>query len=125
VTGVEVGCMVGVNTDHPVKLAEEVADTAVQFAGDGVVAFGTAGFLEPAGLARFRPATQRARAAGLNIVAHAGQVGGPDSVVEALDELEPDRIAHGINACRAHKLRSAAYQASSPSQVPVRLEEIT
>jgi len=99
-TNVEVGCMVGVNTDHPVELAEEVADVAVRFAGEGVVAFGTAGFVEPAGLSRFRPAVDRARAAGLRIVTHAGQVGGPESVVEALDELEPDRIAHGINASR-------------------------
>lgn len=97
---VEVGCMVGVNTDHPVELAEEVADAAVRFAGEGVVAFGTAGFVEPAGLSRFRPAVDRARAAGLRIVSHAGQVGGPESVVEALDELKPDRIAHGINASR-------------------------
>ncbi|MEX2202846.1 MAG: adenosine deaminase [Actinomycetota bacterium] len=98
--GMEVGCMVGVNTDHPVALAEEVADSAVRFAGEGVVAFGTAGFVEPAGLSRFRPAVDRARSAGLRIVSHAGQVGGPESVVEALDELEPDRIAHGINAAR-------------------------
>jgi adenosine deaminase len=98
--GIEVGCMVGVNTDHPVELAEEVADLAVRYAGDGVVAFGTAGFVEPAGLARFRPAVGRARAAGLVIVSHAGQVGGPDSVEEALDELAPERIAHGINAAR-------------------------
>jgi adenosine deaminase len=99
-SGVEVGCMVGVNTDHPVELAEAVADVAVRLAGDGVVAFGTAGFVEPAGLARFRPAVDRARAAGLKVVSHAGQVGGPESVVEALEELEPDRIAHGINAAR-------------------------
>lgn len=99
-TGVEVGCMVGVNTDFPVELAEEVAAAAVRRAGDGVVAFGTAGFVEPAGLARFRPAVDAARAAGLRIVCHAGQVGGPESVVEALDELAPDRIAHGINAAR-------------------------
>lgn len=97
-TAVEVGCMVGVNTDFPVELAEEVAALAARRAGDGVVAFGTAGFVEPAGLARFRPAVETARAAGLRIVSHAGQVGGPESVVEALDELRPDRIAHGINA---------------------------
>jgi adenosine deaminase len=101
-TGVEVGCMIGVNTDQPVSLAEDVADVAVRRAGDGVVAFGTAGFVEPAGLWRFRPSVDRARASGLKIVAHAGQVGGPESVVEALDELNPDRIAHGINASRDH-----------------------
>jgi adenosine deaminase len=98
--GIEVGCMVGVNTDQPVSLADEVAEAAQRRAGDGVVAFGTAGFVEPAGLSRFRPAVARARASGLRIVSHAGQVGGAESVREALDELQPDRIAHGINAVR-------------------------
>jgi adenosine deaminase len=99
-TGVEVGCMVGVNTDMSVALAEEVAAAAARWAGSGAVAFGTAGFVEPAGLARFRGAVKTARAAGLRIVCHAGQTGGPDSVVEALDELRPDRIAHGVNSVR-------------------------
>jgi adenosine deaminase len=98
--GVEVGCLVGVNTDFPVEVAEEVALAAAVRAGDGVVAFGTAGFVEPAGLHRFRHAVGVARSAGLRIVCHAGQTGGPESVVESLDELEPDRIAHGVNAAR-------------------------
>jgi adenosine deaminase len=97
-TGVEVGCMIGVNTDFPVEVADEVAEAAAARAGDGVVAFGTAGFIEPAGLHRFKRAVGVARAAGLRVVCHAGQTGGPESVAEALDELQPDRIAHGINA---------------------------
>jgi adenosine deaminase len=103
-TGIEVGCMVGVNTDFSVELAAEVARMAAQHAGDGVVAFGTAGFVEPAGLARFKSAVEAARASGLKVVCHAGQVGGPESVVEALEELHPDRIAHGINAARDPRL---------------------
>jgi adenosine deaminase len=97
-TGLEVGCLVGVNTDFGVEDAEPVADLAARRAGDGVVAFGTAGFVEPAGLSRFRRVVEQARSAGLRVVCHAGQTGGPESVVEALDELRPDRIAHGIKA---------------------------
>ena len=99
-TGIEVGCLVGVNTDFPVEDAEPVADLAARKAGDGVVAFGTAGFVEPAGLHRFHRVVEQARLAGLVVVCHAGQTGGPESVVEALDELRPSRIAHGINAAR-------------------------
>ena len=69
-TGVEVGCLVGVNTDFPVELAEEVASLAAARAGDGAVAFGTAGFIEPAGLGRFRGAASVARSAGLRVVCH-------------------------------------------------------
>lgn len=62
------------------------------------MAFGTAGFVEPAGLARFAAPVAVARAAGLSVVCHAGQTGGPASVVDALDNLHPDRIAHGVHA---------------------------
>src|SRR5262249_9217896 len=76
--GIEGGCMIGVNADHPVEIAEEVAAVAARHAGEGVVGFGTSGFIEPAGLSRFRSAVGVARAAGLVVVSHAGQIGGPE-----------------------------------------------
>jgi len=95
---VEVGAMVTINTDGGPEQAEELARLAAAFAGAGVVSFGTAGFVEPAGLARFAGAVGVARAAGLSVVCHAGQTGGPDSILDALNTLYPDRIAHGIHA---------------------------
>lgn len=44
---------------------------------------------------KFERVFARARALGLNIVAHAGEEGPPDYVVEALDLLNVDRIDHG------------------------------
>ena len=52
-TGIEVGALLIVNTDHGVDAAREPAQLALQYAGRGVTAFGTAGFDEPAGLHRF------------------------------------------------------------------------
>jgi adenosine deaminase len=97
---VEVGALVTVNTDGGPEGASEMAHLAASHAGRGVVAFGTAGFVEPAGLARFAEPVAIARAAGLDVVCHAGQTGGPASVIDALDNLHPDRIAHGIHAAR-------------------------
>jgi adenosine deaminase len=97
---VEVGAMVTINTDGGTAGSLEMAHLAASYAGRGVVAFGTAGFIEPAGLARFAEPVAVARAAGLDVVCHAGQPGGPASVIDALDNLHPDRIAHGINAAR-------------------------
>jgi adenosine deaminase len=99
-TGVEVGALFTINTDGGTEGAPEAARLAARYAGRGVVGFGTAGFVEPAGLARFVGPVARARAAGLRIVCHAGQTGGPASVRDALDNLHPDRIAHGINAAQ-------------------------
>lgn len=44
---------------------------------------------------KFERVFARARALGLNIVAHAGEEGPPEYVVEALDLLNVDRIDHG------------------------------
>ncbi|MFD1715504.1 adenosine deaminase [Amnibacterium flavum] len=96
--GIEVGANLTINTDQDVSLATELASLAAARSGRGVTALGTAGFVEPAGLHRFVTAARIGRDAGLQIVAHAGQTGGPDSIIEALDVLGASRISHGVNA---------------------------
>jgi len=48
--------------------------------------------------AKFRAVFARARAAGLRVVAHAGEEGPAEYVRQALDDLRVERIAHGNNA---------------------------
>jgi adenosine deaminase len=48
--------------------------------------------------ALFRQIYQRAAAEGLRLVAHAGEEGGPDYVLEALDELRVERVDHGVRS---------------------------
>ena len=109
---IEVGANLTINTDQDLPIAGELARVAADYAGRGVTALGTAGFEEPAGLGRFAAAAAVARSAGLPIVAHAGQTGGPDSVLEALDELGATRVSHGVNSVRSPELlgRLAAEQ---------------
>ncbi|GAB7071836.1 adenosine deaminase [Mycobacterium hodleri] len=97
-TGIEVGATLTINTDADEEIAVELASVAAAFAGTGVTALGTAGFVEPAGLHRYTAAADKARAAGLPIVSHAGQTGGPDSVREALDVLGASRLSHGFRS---------------------------
>lgn len=96
--GVEVGALVTVNTDQDEPVAADLAALAAEFAGAGVTAFGTAGFVEPSGLERFAACAATARAAGLPVVAHAGQTGGWECVAEALDVLGATRISHGVRS---------------------------
>lgn len=96
--GVEVGAALTLNTDQDEPVAEDLAALAVEFAGHGVTAFATAGFEEPSGLQRFAAAAARARAAGLPVVAHAGQTGGWECVAEAVDVLGATRISHGVRS---------------------------
>ncbi|MCS5731433.1 adenosine deaminase family protein [Herbiconiux moechotypicola] len=114
--GIEVGANLTVNTDQDEPIALELARTAAALAGPGVsggtgtgfwrgvTALGTAGFVEPAGLARFVPVARIAQDAGLQIVSHAGQTGGPDSILEALDVLGATRLSHGVRAVESDEL---------------------
>lgn len=76
--------------------AEREARCAAAWAGRGVVALDVAGDEALGGLETLAPAARIARAAGLEIAAHAGESAGPASVREAIARLAPDRIAHGV-----------------------------
>jgi adenosine deaminase len=102
--GIEVGALLTINTDEDLEISEELAHVAADFAGHGVTALGTAGFVEPANLARFKRPAQIATAAGLPVVSHAGQTGGPESIEEALNELGARRISHGFRAVESEAL---------------------
>jgi adenosine deaminase/aminodeoxyfutalosine deaminase len=64
----------------------------------GVIAFGIGGDELSVPASEFRAAFDYARDAGLHIVAHAGEIGGPDSIREAIAVLGAERIGHGIAA---------------------------
>ncbi|MCU1473030.1 adenosine deaminase family protein [Amnibacterium sp.] len=103
-SGVEVGANLTINTDEDLAISADLARIAAAHAGAGVTALGTAGFVEPGHLRRYREAARIGRAAGLPVVSHAGQTGGPDSIEEALDELGATRISHGFRAVESAQL---------------------
>ena len=72
---------------------------AVDFAldTDGVVGLGLVGD-ESVSAADLKPLIDRARKAGLGFMPHAGQVGGPEVVREAVEVLGATRVAHGVAA---------------------------
>ncbi|MFZ3218089.1 MAG: adenosine deaminase [Candidatus Acidiferrales bacterium] len=80
--------------------AKEVASWAVKLQPLGVVAFGMGGDELAYPTINFRPAFDLARQGGLHIVCHAGEIGGPESVREAIELLGAERIGHGIAVMR-------------------------
>ncbi|ROO89358.1 aminodeoxyfutalosine deaminase [Actinocorallia herbida] len=83
---------------------EATARFAVEHAPDALVSFGLGG--PEAGWPRpqFKPFFDRARAAGLHSVPHAGETTGPETVWDALTYLGAERIGHGIAAARDPRL---------------------
>jgi aminodeoxyfutalosine deaminase len=74
----------------------EVARTAAKLERAGVVALGMGGDELAYPAVNFRHAFDLAREGGLRIVCHAGEIGGPESVRDAVEILGAERIGHGI-----------------------------
>jgi adenosine deaminase len=68
---------------------------ATRYAEQGVIAIGMAGD-ETYPLHPFAPVMDAARDAGVRLVHHAGEGGGPDSIREAIDVGHAERLGHGI-----------------------------
>lgn len=78
------------------EAAKEVARCAAKLSNAGVIAFGMGGDEVSLPTANFRAAFDLARTEGLRIVCHAGEIGGPEYVREAIEILGAERIGHGI-----------------------------
>jgi adenosine deaminase len=83
--------------EGPIDLSEEAARMCVRFADRGVVGFGIGGYEPGHPIAPYVKAFDIARDGDLELVPHAGEAAGPDSIREAL-ALGPRRIRHGIRA---------------------------
>ena len=76
--------------------AMEVARSASKLQPLGVVAFGMGGDELALPTVNFRSVFEFARSSGLHAVCHAGEIGGPEYVREAVELLGAERIGHGI-----------------------------
>jgi adenosine deaminase len=83
--------------------AMEVARLAVEMKPAGVVAFGIGGDELSLPAASFREAYEFAATSGQHRLIHAGEIGGPEAVREAL-EIGAERIGHGIAAMHSAAL---------------------
>jgi adenosine deaminase len=93
--GIEISWLVELVRGGPAEANERALDLAL--ATEGVVGVGLVGD-ESISAAPLAGLVQRARAAGLGFMPHAGQVGGPEVVREAVEVLGASRVAHGVGA---------------------------
>jgi len=90
--------------DFGLPAAELTAAVALDHDVAGLVGFGLGGSERGFPRSMFRDQFDRARAAGLRSVPHAGETTGPESVWDALTSLGAERIEHGIAAVGDRRL---------------------
>ncbi|MGW5846389.1 adenosine deaminase [Streptomyces sp. NPDC055254] len=86
------------------EAAAETARLAVDLRPEGLVSFGLGGPEIGVPRPQFKPYFDRARAAGLHSVPHAGETTGPETIWDAVRELGAVRIGHGTSATRDPEL---------------------
>jgi aminodeoxyfutalosine deaminase len=96
--GVEVRLTPDITRSAPLDDAFEAVRYAVEYRDRGIVGIGLAGEEDLYPPKPFAPAFREAKHGGLASVPHAGEVVGPPSVRGALEDLDADRIRHGIRA---------------------------
>lgn len=97
--------------------AEETLRISLDERPDGLVAFGLGGPEIGVPRPQFKPYFDRARAAGLRSVPHAGETTGPQTVWDALHELGAERIGHGISAAQDPELLAYLAERRIPLEV--------
>lgn len=82
------------------EAAMQVVEAAQRCGSRKIVAFGIGGDELSVHTEEFRPVYDKAAEIGLHRLIHAGEVGGPEKIREAIELLGAERIGHGIAAIR-------------------------
>src|SRR4029453_6235361 len=84
---------------------------------DGLISFGLGGPEVGVTRPQFKPYFDKARAAGLHSVPHAGETTGPETIWDALRDLGAERIGHGIAAAQDPALMAPLAEHGIPLEV--------
>jgi aminodeoxyfutalosine deaminase len=97
--------------------AEQTLRIALGERPDGLISFGLGGPEIGVPRPQFKPYFDKARAAGLHSVPHAGETTGPETIWDALRELGAERIGHGTSAARDPRLMAYLAEHGIPLEV--------
>ncbi|MEV6349453.1 adenosine deaminase [Actinoplanes sp. NPDC051851] len=97
--------------------AEETLRIALEERPEGLISFGLGGPEIGVPRPQFKPYFDKARAAGLRSVPHAGETTGPETIWDAIRELGAERIGHGIAAAQDERLMAYLAEHAIPLEV--------
>ena len=99
------------------QAALAVVESARSCHSKAIVAFGIGGDELSVPTAEFRAVYDRAGEIGLHRLIHAGEMGGPDKIREAIELLSMERIGHGIAAINDPSLMDLLAERKTPLEI--------
>jgi len=81
-----------------------IMDWVLDSKGENVKAIGVSGGIPSISRSYYKSIAETARDNGLSVVAHAGELESPESIVDAIENLRPNRISHGIKCVYDKKI---------------------
>ena len=115
--GVTMGLIVDISREIPAEEGMVTAEWAINGMGRGVAALGLGGPEIGNPPEKFKAAFERAFAAGLPAIPHAGETVGPESIRGALDTLHAVRIGHGVRCLEDSDLTAELRERQIPLEV--------
>ncbi|HET8930276.1 MAG TPA: adenosine deaminase [Acidimicrobiales bacterium] len=115
--GIEIKWIFDIPGEVVPNASAETARLAVDHGPDSLIGFGLGGPEVGTTRPRHKDAFDRARAAGLHSVPHAGETTGPQTIWDALDALGAERIGHGTSAVQDPALLSHLAERRIPLEV--------
>jgi aminodeoxyfutalosine deaminase len=100
-----------------VDAAMQVVESAKRCNSKAIVAFGIGGDELSVATREFCPVYDRAAQLGLHRLMHAGEVGGPEKIREAIELLGVERIGHGIAAINDLELMDLLAERKIPLEI--------
>jgi len=97
--------------------AMEVVESAKRCNSKAIVAFGIGGDELSVPAKEFRGVFDRAAQLGLHRLMHAGEIGGPEKIREAIELLGAERIGHGIAAINDPQLMDLLAERKIPLEI--------
>ena len=104
--GIELRWIFDIPGELGLEGAEGTAEVALEHGPSSLIGFGLGGPEIGVPRPQFKPYFDRARAAGLHSVPHAGETTGPQTIWDAINYLGAERIGHGTSAPQDRTLLS-------------------
>src|ERR1700731_853520 len=99
------------------EAAMKVVEAAERCGSQSIVAFGIGGDELSVPAKEFRAVYDKAGTIGLHRLIHAGEVGGPDEIRQAIELLGAERVGHGIAAVRDPSLMDLLAERRIPLEI--------